>query len=346
MSTAAAAARHFDYLVIGGGSGGVASARRAAGYGAKVAVVEGSRLGGTCVNVGCVPKKVMFNAATVSEILHDAKHFGFKVDGYQLNWKGLKYARDEYVARLNGIYRTMLNNHKVTVINGIASFSSASSVIVGGETYTADNILIAVGGKPFVPKIPGVEHCINSDGFFALTEQPKRVAVIGGGYIGVELAGVFNALGTQTVIFTRADRPLRGFDEMVVDTLLSEMKRQGLLYNPGVSPSEIIKNADGTLTIIADGGDSFGPFDQVLTATGRVPNTDRLNLAAAGVQCNRRGYIEVDEFQTCLGPSGQQGEGQDKGKGKVHALGDVCGNVELTPTAIAAGRRLADRCAV
>jgi glutathione reductase (NADPH) len=257
---------HFDYLVIGAGSGGMASARRAAGYGAKVAVAEGGRLGGTCVNVGCVPKKVMFNAATVAEVLHDAGQFGFTVDGYRLDWKKLKDARDKYITRLNGIYGRNLEGSKVTTLDGMAAFSGLNSVTVSGQTYTADHILIAVGGKPFLPpQLKGVEHCISSDGFFRLDAQPKTVAVIGGGYIGVELAGVFHGLGTATQLFTRGARPLAGFDDIVVDTLLSEMKKQGLTYNNNQSPTEVVKNADGTLTITTQSGESFGPFDQVLT---------------------------------------------------------------------------------
>eukprot|EP00600_Ochromonadales_sp_CCMP1393_P008563 CAMPEP_0174961332 /NCGR_PEP_ID=MMETSP0004_2-20121128/4181_1 /TAXON_ID=420556 /ORGANISM="Ochromonas sp., Strain CCMP1393" /LENGTH=474 /DNA_ID=CAMNT_0016209765 /DNA_START=139 /DNA_END=1563 /DNA_ORIENTATION=- len=327
---------HFDYLVIGAGSGGMASARRAAGYGVKVAVAEGARLGGTCVNVGCVPKKVMFNAATVAEVIHDAKQFCFDLDteGFKFNWKHMKDARDKYVTRLNGIYGRLLGNSEVTLLEGMAGFVDGKTVTVNGKQYTADNILIAVGGKPSVPSsgsLKGVEHCITSDGFFALEEQPQSVAVVGGGYIGVELAGVFHGLGTKTQLFTRGPKILRGFDDLIVDTLMSEMDKQGLTYNPNQGPTEIIKSdTDGKLTIKTESGEEFGPFDQVLLATGRVPNTDKLSLDAAGIECNKKGYIPVDEYQNTA----------TKG---VYALGDVCGDVELTPMAIAAGRRLADR---
>ncbi|KAJ1434688.1 glutathione reductase [Ochromonadaceae sp. CCMP2298] len=323
---------HFDFLVIGAGSGGMASARRAAGYGAKVAVAEGDRLGGTCVNVGCVPKKVMFNAATVAEVLHDAGQFGFETQGaFSLDWKKLKDARDAYVARLNGIYARNLEGSKVTTLTGMASFLGPNSVSVSGKTYTADHILIAVGGKPFLPpQLKGVEHCISSDGFFRMETQPKSVAVIGGGYIGVELAGVLHGLGSKTQLFTRGARPLAGFDDLIVDTLLGEMKKQGIVYNNNQSPTEVVKNADGTMSITTQSGESFGPFDQVLCATGRVPNTDPLNLPAASIGTDKKGYVSVDEYQNTA----------TKG---VYALGDVCGQVELTPMAIAAGRRLADR---
>lgn len=323
---------HFNYLVIGGGSGGVASARRAAGYGAKVAVIENSRLGGTCVNVGCVPKKVMWNAATVNEVIHDAGQFGFDVKGYSFDWNRLKTARDNYVTRLNGIYSRLLANSKVTSINGVGSFSGPKEVTVGDKKYTADHILIAVGGKPNIPPFEGAEHCISSDGFFSLDNQPESVAVVGGGYIGVELAGVFNSLGSKTELFIRSSKVLHGFDDMIVDTLMSEMKKQNLIVNGGKSPKKFVKNPDtGKITIETESGESFGPFDQVLLATGRVPNTKPLNLPAAGVKTDeKKGYITVDEYQ------------QTSVDG-VYALGDVCGKVELTPMAIAAGRRLADR---
>ena len=194
-SSLAMADEHFEYLVIGGGSGGIASARRAAAHGAKVGVVERDRLGGTCVNVGCVPKKVMFNAATVQEIIHQAAGYGFKVDGVSFDMKALKEKRDAYVKRLNGIYANNLNNNDITEIQGDAVFVGPKEVRVGDKTYSGDNVLIAVGGTPLMPPIPGIEHAIDSNGFFELDEVPKRTAVVGSGYIAVELAGVLQALG-------------------------------------------------------------------------------------------------------------------------------------------------------
>lgn len=261
-------ANHYDYLVIGGGSGGIASARRAATYGVKVGVIEKERLGGTCVNVGCVPKKVMYNAGTISDTLHDAQQFGFSVEGVHFDWLTLKNKRDAYVSRLNSIYKNMLDNNKISVISGTASFSGPNSVDVGGSTYSADNILIAVGGRPSLPsaaELPGVEHCISSDGFFALEKQPKSVAIIGGGYIGVEIAGIFNALGSQTHIFTRRDTLLSdNFDSMVVGALGSEIKKAGVLHLPSQVCKEVVKNPlDGTLTLITQSGERHGPYDQV-----------------------------------------------------------------------------------
>ena len=211
----------------------------------------------------------------------------------------------------------MLKNNKVDMIQGTASFVDKSTISVlssDGETrlITATNILVAVGGSPAMPKIPGAEHCISSDGFFALSTQPKSVAVIGGGYIGVELAGVFNSLGTETHLFTRGPRQLPQFDTLVVDTLLSEMKKQSLHYHPNQQPTDVIKAADGTLTIKMANGESFGPYNQIVMATGRKPLVGPLNLEKANVKLDGKGFIAVDEFQCTSSDS-------------VYALGDVCG---------------------
>jgi len=324
---------HFDYLVIGGGSGGIASARRAAQWGAKVAVVEKAPLGGTCVNVGCVPKKLMFNAAFINEMMHAAKHYGFTgvVEGSKFDWATLKTARDKYVVRLNGIYGNNLANSGVALVKGEASFTGPKQVEVGGVTYTADHVMIAVGGKPTVPDIPGAEHCITSDGFFALEAQPAKVAVVGAGYIAVELAGIFNALDSDTTLFVRGDKALRKFDALVRDTLDVEMQKQGLAVVPHATPASVVKEADGTLTLQLADGSSHAGFDQIVMAIGRTPVTDPLQLAKAGVTLQAKSpYISVDAFQNTAAEN-------------VYALGDVCGHVELTPTAIAAGRRLSDR---
>lgn len=322
---------HYDYLVIGGGSGGMASARRAAGYGAKVCVVEQARLGGTCVNVGCVPKKVMWNAATLNEMFHDAHHFGFsQPGGYKFDWSILKTYRDAYIARLNGIYSRMMSNNKIDVITGTATFTgNEREVKVNSETHTADHILIAVGGKPNLPAIKGIEHCISSDGFFELSTQPKRVAVVGGGYIGVELAGVFHSLGTETQLFLRGEKPLAGFDAMLVDHLMKEMQRQQLQIMTLQQPKEVVKNSDGSLTLHTDSG-AHGPFDSILFATGRVPLVDHLGLSKLGIEQNSKKNIIVNEFQ-------------ETNKQGIYAVGDVSSEIQLTPTAIAGGRRLADR---
>lgn len=327
-------AADFDYLVIGGGSGGMASARRAAQYGAKVAVVERSRMGGTCVNVGCVPKKVMFNAATVAEYMHEAAEFGFKdVGAFRFDWAEMKRRRDAYVLRLNGIYENNLKNSDITMIRGEASLAGGNRVTVGGETYTADHILVAPGGYPTPLEVPGGDLVSNSDDFFAAEEQPKKVAVLGAGYIAVEMAGIFNALGSDTTLLTRGATPLRNFDDMVVDRLMVEMDRQGLRHRGGLAEDPICaveKQEDGRLSVKFASGESLDGLDMVLSAVGRRPLVEPLKLEKAGVTTNDKGYVEVDDFQNT------------KAEG-IYALGDVCGKVELTPMAIAAGRRLSDR---
>lgn len=332
----------YDYLVIGAGSGGIASARRAASYGAKVAVVEKARLGGTCVNVGCVPKKVMWNAASIAETLHDMKHYGFsgyESDAISFDWGFIKEARDRYIVRLNGIYERNMANSGITSILGTASLADeAKGVIVtpegGGDpvTYSAKNILLATGGYPWFPDGDGIrEHAISSDGFFELEELPGSAVVVGAGYIAVELAGVLQALGSQTSLVIRKEKALREFDEMVADALDEEMQRQGI---------NVVRNTDGVQSITADesgfktvilkNGEVIEGVDCVIMAAGRNPLVEPLNLDGAGVEQSKDGYVAVNEF------SETSVEG-------VYALGDVCGNIELTPMAIAAGRRLADR---
>ncbi|KAJ8611965.1 hypothetical protein CTAYLR_004341 [Chrysophaeum taylorii] len=325
---------HFDYLVIGGGSGGIASARRAATYGAKVAVVERGALGGTCVNVGCVPKKVMWNAAHITEVLHDAALYQYRGDleSVKLDWGALKTARDNYVTRLNGIYGRNLDNSEVTKLVGTASFDGATAVRVGEKVYTADHVLVAVGGTPTVPEgLEGAEHCITSDGFFELEELPASVAVVGAGYIAVEMAGILNALGAETSLLIRGDLALRSFDDLLSTTLDAEMKRQGMTVVPQTTVASVALDEEtGLKTVVSTDGVEVGKFEQVLIATGRRPLTEPLCLDKVGVELDSKGYVVVDDFQATTAPG-------------VYALGDVCGNVELTPMAIAAGRRLADR---
>jgi glutathione reductase (NADPH) len=332
----------YDFLVIGGGSGGIASARRAATYGAKVAVVEKARLGGTCVNVGCVPKKVMWNAASIAETLHDMKHYGFSgydSDAISFDWSFIKENRDKYILRLNGIYERNMANSGVDNILGTAVFvDGGKSVVVTPEdgsdpvTYKAKNVLIATGGYPTFPEGEGIrEHSISSDGFFELEDLPSKAVVVGAGYIAVELAGVLQALGTDTSLVVRKDKAIREFDEVLADTLDDEMQRQGInIYRNNNGVEKIELDSDGLKKITLKNGEVIEGVDVVLMATGRRPNVDPLNLPGAGVKQNKGGHIVVDDY------SATNVDG-------VFALGDVCGNVELTPMAIAAGRRLADR---
>ncbi|KAJ2781538.1 Glutathione reductase [Coemansia javaensis] len=329
----------FDYVVIGGGSGGLASARRAASYGAKVAVVEGSgRLGGTCVNVGCVPKKVMFNSASIMEALADAKHYGITAGAAQVDWGFLKAARDAYVQRLNGIYERNLERESVEYISGAASFGGSGEIRVGdGAVLRAEHILIATGGHPVIPAVEGAELGIDSDGFFELEALPGRVAVVGSGYIGIELAGILHALGSQVTVYTRTGQILRHHDAIIGETMLGEMKRQGIAFEHNSSVSGLRRaDAGGPIELSwtrrGEGEQQHSAaYDCVVWAVGRAPNTRGLNLdAVPGVRLGEKGHIEADAFQN----TGERG---------VYALGDVFGKSELTPVAIAAGRRLADR---
>ena len=227
----------YDYIVIGGGSGGIASARRAASYGARVLLIEGNRMGGTCVNVGCVPKKVMWNTSAVAETLHDAAGYGFSVDGVRFDWSAIKQARDAYVSRLNGIYQRGLDTSGVDVLHGFARFYSPRKVRVGEEVYAAEHILIATGGKPIVPHVHGAELGITSDGFFELDELPKRVVTMGAGYIAVELAGVLHGLGSEVTMVLRKHAFLRTFDAALRDTLMDLSEQSGIGFRKGTRVS-------------------------------------------------------------------------------------------------------------
>lgn len=324
-------AKHFDYICIGGGSGGIASANRAAMYGAKVALIEAKALGGTCVNVGCVPKKVMWHGAQIAEAMHlYAKDYGFDVEMKGLNWGKLVESREAYISRIHTSYETVLGNNKIEVINGFAQFVDAKTVEIDGEHYTADHILIAVGGRPSIPAIPGAVHGIDSNGFFELKEQPKRAAVVGAGYIAVEIAGVLNGLGTDTHLFVRKESPLRSFDPMIIETLTEVMAAEGPTLHTHSVPKEVVKEEDGTVTLYFENGESHNT-DILIWAIGREPTTDAINLAAAGVETNNRGFIKVDEFQ------------QTNVEG-IYCVGDIMeGGIELTPVAVKAGRQLSER---
>lgn len=323
-------AEHFDLIAIGGGSGGLATARRAARYGAKAAVVEGGRLGGTCVNVGCVPKKVMWQAANRAEDLRHADELGFHVESSRFSWSELHARREAYIARLNAIYARNLDKDGVRHIEGYARFVDARTVDVDGVRYTADHIVIATGGRPLRPELPGAELGIDSDGFFALDRQPRKAAVVGAGYIAVELAGVLHHLGTDSTLVLRRDKPLRGFDEMLRDGFMETSQADTLHVVPHFDTCRLERADDGTLTLCSHDGRELGGYDTVIWAVGRVANTAELGLANAGVAMCDNGDVPVDEFQ-CTNVRG------------IYALGDIIGRAPLTPVAIAAGRRLADR---
>lgn len=281
--------KHYDYLAIGGGSGGIASINRAAMYGQKCALVEAKYLGGTCVNVGCVPKKVMWHAAQIAEAIHlYGPDYGFDTTVNKFDWGKLIESRTAYIDRIHQSYERGLGNNKVDVIHGFAKFIDAHTVEVNGETITADHILIATGGRPSRPNIPGAEYGINSDGFFELDALPKRVAVVGAGYIAVEIAGVLNGLGSETHLFVRKHAPLRTFDPMIVEALVEVMNAEGPQLHTQSVPKSVVKNSDGSLTLTLENGKTF-EVDCLIWAIGREPANDNINLSAAGVKTNDKG---------------------------------------------------------
>lgn len=322
-------ARNYDLLVIGGGSGGLAAAKRASAHGARTALVEPHPLGGTCVNVGCIPKKVMWNAAGVAETLEEAPGYGFEVGETRLDWKRLVEARANYIDRLNEIHRTNLDGAEVDLIPGWARFLDGETVAVDDQRFTADHFLIATGGYPRVPDMPGAELGITSDDFFELTEQPRRVAVVGGGYIAVELAGVLKSLGSEVTMVLRRDQVLSGFDPLMRETLTEEMAAAGVGFRTGIEAREVAQQGQGKY-LNFPGGEELGPFDEVLWAIGRTPNVAGLALERTGVELGQASEVAVDDYQNTNVPG-------------IYALGDVTGRVELTPVAIGAGRALADR---
>ncbi|WP_026957593.1 glutathione-disulfide reductase [Aliagarivorans taiwanensis] len=320
----------FDYLCIGAGSGGIASANRAAMHGQKVGLIEARHVGGTCVNVGCVPKKAMWFGAQVAEAIHlYAEDYGFDVSVNKFDWATLVKSREAYIERIHGSYDRVLANNGITLINGFARFVDSNTVEVDGELYRAKHILIATGGRPSIPSIPGAELGIDSDGFFALQQQPKSALVIGAGYIAVELAGVLHALGTDTHLAVRKHSPLRNFDPMLSETLVELMAEHGPTLHTNHVPKSVEQLSDGDLLVTFENGNSL-TVDCLIWAIGREPATDAINLDSAGVKTNQWGYIEVDEYSNTSAPG-------------VYAVGDNIGKIELTPVAVKAGRLLSER---
>jgi len=321
----------FDYICIGGGSGGIASANRASMYGAKVAIIEAKDLGGTCVNVGCVPKKVMWHGAQVAEAINlYSEDYGFDLDVKGFNWAKMVENRQAYIGRIHESYDRVLGNNKVEVLKGFATFVDKNTVEVDGKLYTAKHITIATGGRPTIPNVPGAELGIDSNGFFDIVEQPKRVAIVGAGYIAVEIAGVLSALGTETHLFVRKESPLRSFDPLIVETLVEVMAEEGPTLHTHSTPKEVTKEDDGSITLHLENGQSQN-VDTLIWAIGRHPTTDQINLAVTGVETNDAGYIKVDEYQETNIPG-------------IYCVGDIMENgVELTPVAVKAGRQLSER---
>jgi len=320
----------FDYICLGGGSGGIASANRAAKHGKNVALIEAKAIGGTCVNVGCVPKKAMWFGAQVAEAIHlYAPDYGFDVSVNAFSWAKLVESRNAYIDRIHQSYDRVLGGNGITVINGFGRFVSNNVIEVNGEQITAPHITIATGGYPIIPEIPGAEHGITSDGFFDLAEQPKRVVVVGAGYIGVELAGVMSALGSDTKLIVRKDKPLRNFDPMLSDSLVEMMAQHGPELITQSNVTQVEKDSAGTLHITLDTGTTL-TADALVWAIGRAPATHTIGLDNTDVNLTERGFIAVDDQQNTSAPG-------------IYAVGDNIGKVDLTPVAVKAGRLLSER---
>ena len=321
--------REYDIIAIGGGSGGIATMNRAGEYGAKAAVIEEKKLGGTCVNVGCVPKKIMWYGAQIAESFHHyGPDYGFTSSDVQFDFAKLRQNREAYIDRARSSYDGSFKRNGVDLIEGRAHFVDSHTVSVNGELIRAKHIVIATGARPSIPTIPGAELGGSSDDVFAWEQLPESVAILGAGYIAVELAGVLHALGVKTDLFVRRDRPLRGFDSYIVEGLVNEMEKTGLPLHTHKVPVRLEKTEQGITIHFEDG--SSHTASQVIWATGRRPNVDGLELEKAGVTLNERGFIQVDEYQNTVVDG-------------IYALGDVTGEKELTPVAIKAGRTLSER---
>ena len=316
----------YDFFVIGAGSGGVRSARMAASFGAKVAIVEDHYLGGTCVNVGCVPKKLYTYASHFNYDFEDSREYGWSVQKPTFNWSTLRDNKRTEISRLNSIYQSILENAGVEILHGHATLLDANMVTVEGQTYHADKILVATGGWPFVPDFPGSEYAITSNEIFDLDSFPESILIVGGGYIAVEFAGVFAGLGAQTTLSYRGELLLRNFDKDLREKFTIELNRHVEVFLSS-EIVEISENASGSRVVrYADGTEAI--YDCVLYATGRKPRTDNLGLENTQVKLDARGFIDInDDFQTAE-PS-------------IYALGDVIGRVALTPVALAEGMNLA-----
>ena len=321
--------REYDIIAIGGGSGGIATMNRAGEHGAKAAVIEEKKLGGTCVNVGCVPKKIMWYGAQIAESFHHyGPDYGFTSSDVQFDFAKLRQNREAYIDRARSSYDGSFKRNGVDLIEGRAHFVDSHTVSVNGELIRAKHIVIATGARPSIPTIPGAELGGSSDDVFAWEQLPESVAILGAGYIAVELAGVLHALGVKTDLFVRRDRPLRGFDSYIVEGLVNEMEKTGLPLHTHKVPVKLEETEQGITIHFEDG--SSHTASQVIWATGRRPNVDGLELEKAGVTLNERGFIQVDEYQNTVVDG-------------IYALGDVTGEKELTPVAIKAGRTLSER---
>ena len=319
----------FDLFVIGAGSGGVRAARVSAGYGARVAIAEEHKVGGTCVIRGCVPKKLLVYGAHFAEDLDDAAMFGWDVPTKRFDWPVLRDNVLSEVSRLEGAYTDTLTNHEVTIFHERAELTGPNSIrLASGKEVAADKILIATGAAPVMPEIEGVEHAISSNEVFHLEELPKRIVIVGGGYIANEFAGIFHQFGSHVTLVNRTDVILRGYDQQIVDRLMQISIRKGIDFRFHSTIDKIEKREDGSLHVSMTGCDDI-EADQVLFATGRKPNTSGLGLEAAGVEVGEKGQIKVDADNRANVPS-------------IFGVGDVTDRVQLTPVAIREGQAFAD----
>ena len=318
----------FDLFVIGGGSGGVRAARMAAQRGARVAVAEGGAMGGTCGNVGRIPKRLYSYAAHYGEAMQEARGFGWPVQAPAFDWATLKANRAREISRLNSVYGNLLTGSGVQIINGWARLDGPQAVAVNGQVHSARHILVATGGQPVVPDIPGREHVISSDDIFDLDPFPRRLLVVGGGYIACEFASIFNGLGARVTQLYRGEQVLRGFDEEVRDFIAAQMRGHGVDLRVNADVAALSRGPGGLQVKLQD-GESL-EVDAVLYATGRSPLVDGLGLAEAGVAQDRQGAITVNERYLSSVPS-------------ISAVGDVIGKVQLTPVALGEAMVVVDR---
>lgn len=322
--------KHYDYIAIGGGSGGIASVNRAAIYGKKCALIEMGDIGGTCVNVGCVPKKVMWYSAQIADAIKKyGPDYGFDTELKSFEWKKLINNRQDYIKRIRASYDSVLSKNNIDVIHGFAKFIDKKTIEVNGEKITADHILIATGTQASLPDIEGVEFGIDSNGFFELQDLPKRTAIIGSGYIAIELAGVLNSLGSNVKLFIRKNQPLRNLDSFLGQTLIEHMRNENIQVYTHTQIKKVSKLEDNSIVLYFEDGNKH-IVDCLIWAVGRKPNTQPLDLNLTNIQLNDQGFIQVDSFQNTTETG-------------VYAIGDITGKVELTPVAVAAGRRLSER---
>jgi glutathione reductase (NADPH) len=317
----------YDLMVIGAGSGGVRAARVAAGLGAKVAIAEKHRIGGTCVIRGCVPKKLLVYGAHFAEDLDDARRFGWQVTGATFDWPTLRDNVLAEVARISGLYRETLENHDVEIYEGHAAVTGPNSVRIGGRTFGAKFILIATGARPQLLQVPGIEHTITSNEAFHLERLPARILIAGGGYIANEFAGIFNELGSKVTLVNRSDQILRSYDAQIRDRLMQISTSKGIQFLFNAPLQRIERRADGVLDVHL--GDTRVECEAMMCAVGRVPNTEQLGLDSAGVELDANGAVRVDDYSRSTCPS-------------IYAVGDVTNRVQLTPVAIREGQAFAE----